>query len=103
MNRMGQGVERNITEAIKWFRKGAELGNADCKWGLGQCYLDGKEVQQDSVQAYALFSAAIDGVENPDQKQAMAEKRDELGKGLSADQLKRAESLIIEWKAKGKK
>lgn len=36
------------------------------------------------------------------QKQAMSEKRDKLGKGLSAEQLKKAEQLAQEWMKKGK-
>jgi hypothetical protein len=100
---MGQGIEPNVTEAAKWFRKGAELGNADCIWGLGQCYLDGKGVKQDTIQAYALFSASLDGVENPAQKQAMTDRCDKLGQAMTADQLKKAEPLIQEWKEKGEK
>jgi uncharacterized protein len=103
MNAMGMGIKQDDLEAVRWFRKGVELGNNDCKWGLGQCYLDGKGVQQDTVQAYALFSVAIEGIENPQQKKAMADRRDKLGAALTAEQLKKTESLIEEWKAKGKK
>jgi TPR repeat protein len=103
MNAMGMGITRDAAEAVKWFRKGVELGDADCKWGLGQCYLDGKGVPQDTIQAYALFSASLDGVKNPAQKQAMTERRDELGKALTAEQLKKTEPLIQEWKTKENK
>ena len=30
----GNGVEQNMTEAIKWFRKSAEQGNEDAKEAL---------------------------------------------------------------------
>ena len=103
MNAMGMGIEQDDLEAVRWFRKGAELGNADCKWGLGQCYLDGKGVQQDSVMAYSLYSASLDGVEHPEQKKAMTARRDELGEALTAEQLKKAEPIIQEWKAQEKK
>jgi TPR repeat protein len=103
MNSMGMGIKQDNLEAIKWFRKGAELGNADCIWGLGHCYLDGRGVPQDSVQAYALYAASLDGFMNPEQKQAYSERCIELGKRLTEEQLKRAEPLIAEWKAKGNK
>ena len=100
---MGQGVKPDAAEVAKLFHKGAELGNADCIWGLGQCYLSGKGVQLDTVMAYALFSASLDGVENPEQKKAMTERCDKLGKALTTEQLKKAEPLIQEWKDKEKK
>jgi TPR repeat protein len=100
MNAMGMGIEQNDSEAVRLFRKGAELGSADCKWGLGQCYLDGKGVKQDSVLAYSLYSASLNTVENPEQKKAMTERCNKLGKALTAEQLKKAEPLIQEWKTK---
>jgi len=96
------GLEENEEEALRWYRKGAELGNADCIWGLGRCYLRGQGVQVDSVKAYALCFASLDGVEHPQQKEAMTTKCDELGKALTAEQLTEAEPIIQEWKAKVK-
>jgi TPR repeat protein len=100
LNARGMGIDQDDAEAVRWYRKGAELGNADCMWGLGRCYLRAKGVQQDSVMAYALCSASLDGVENPDQKKAMTEKRDELGKSMTAAQLDKAGPIIREWKNK---
>lgn len=100
MHARGMGVEKNFTEAATWFRKGAELGNGDCMWGLGQCHLDGTGVPQDSILAYALYTVAVDRTENPEQKQAMAQRKDELGKALTAEQLTKAEPIIQEWKAR---
>ncbi|UCG62158.1 MAG: sel1 repeat family protein [Candidatus Zixiibacteriota bacterium] len=102
MNAAGMGIEKNEEEAIRLFRKGAELGNADCCWGLGQCYLDGKGVQQDSVMAYALFSASLAGVAHPEQKKAMTAARDKMGEALTEEQLKKAGPIIEEWEAKVK-
>ena len=98
----GQGVAQDYAEAFKWFHKGAELGNGDCFWGLGQCYWEGKGVEKDLVQGAALFSAAIEGTENPEQKQAMTERRNELCKEFTPEQMKEADRLAAEWKAKGR-
>lgn len=100
---MGQGVKPDAAEAAKLFRKGAELGNADCIWGLGQCYLTGKGVQLDTVMAYAMFSASLDGVGNPEQKKAMTARRDQLGNALTPAQLTKADPIIKDWRAKLKK
>lgn len=96
----GQGVKADPSEAVKWYRRGADLGNPEAKWMLGRCYQEGTGLAKDIVQACALFSAAIDGVEDSAQKRGMTEKRDKLRKELNADQLKEAERLAEEWKAK---
>lgn len=102
MNAMGMGIEKNEKEAVQWYRKGAELGNADCIWGLGRCYLKGAGVEVDSVMAYALCFASLDGVEHPEQKKAMTAKCEEMGKALTAEQLKQTGPIVEEWKTKMK-
>jgi len=102
MNVAGMGIEKNEEDAAGLFRKGAELGNADCLWAWPM--LSWRQgVQQDTIMAYALYSASLDGVENPEQKKAMTARRDKLGEALSAEQLKKAEPIIQEWKAKAEK
>jgi TPR repeat protein len=99
----GIGVEQNENEALVWLRRGANLGSGDCMWGLGQSYLKGLGVEVDSVMAYALMSACLDGIHFPEQKKAIMAKRDELGKALTENQLTKAEPIIEEWKGKVKK
>lgn len=91
-----------VTEAAEWFLKGATLGDPEAQWSLGQCYFSGKGVTKDLVKAYALYSAASDGVENPPQKKGMSERRDKVGKELSAQQLNEANEMSKEWKNKQK-
>lgn len=38
----GLGVKRNDAEAVKWYKKAAELGNADAITNLGIMYENGK-------------------------------------------------------------
>ena len=96
----GQGGDPDAREGAHWFRVGAELGSAESQWSLGQCYLMGKGVVRDSVQAYALCSAAAAGAENPEQKKGMGERCDQLGKCLSQHQLAEGQRLAAEWKAR---
>jgi TPR repeat protein len=96
----GLGVEQNDEEALVWFRRGAELGNADCMWGLGRSYLKGVAVEVDSVMAYALWTACLNGIKFPQQKKTIESELDELGKALTADQLAQAKPIVGEWKSK---
>ena len=99
----GIGVEQNDEEALVWFRRGADLGNGDCMWGLGRSYLKGVAVEVDSVMAYALWTACLDGIKFPQQKKAIESQQDELGKALTAEQLAQAEPIIKKWKGKVEK
>jgi len=100
---MGQGVKQDDAEAVKWFRKGSELGSADAQWNLGKCYQVGQGVAKDNVQAYALWVAAIDGAEDPDQKAGMSEQLDKLGNEMTPEQVVQAKELSKEWTAKRNK
>src|SRR6266481_4879312 len=40
----GEGVAKDFSEAVKWFRKSAEQGFAQAQGYLGRCYLRGEGV-----------------------------------------------------------
>jgi len=42
---IGEGVEKNLEEAVKWYRKGAEQGNSDGEFNLGYCYHFGQGIE----------------------------------------------------------
>ena len=42
--RMGEGVNKDVTEAVKWYRKAAEQDNAEAQLGLGGLYFKGEGV-----------------------------------------------------------
>ena len=52
---LGCGVEKNETEAVKWYSKSAEQMNARAMYKLGCFYKDGKSVPQDYQKAYEYF------------------------------------------------
>ena len=56
----GQGVERNYTEAVKWFRRAAVQGLAEAQFNLGSCYLNGEGVEQNKKEAANWFRRAAD-------------------------------------------
>lgn len=48
-------------EAVKWYKKFAENGNAEYQYKLGLCYFDGKGVLKDRKTAKYWFKKAADG------------------------------------------
>ncbi|MBR6435151.1 MAG: SEL1-like repeat protein, partial [Thermoguttaceae bacterium] len=55
----GDGVPKDYAEAVKWFRKAAELGNAKAQYSLAWCYTDGEGVPQDKTEAEKWFQKAV--------------------------------------------
>jgi TPR repeat protein len=54
----GRGVEKNVAEAVKWYRKAAEQTNAYAQYNLGVCYMNGEGVEKDIVEATAWYRKA---------------------------------------------
>jgi hypothetical protein len=48
----GDGVPKNVSEAVKWWRKAAEQGQVDSQYMLGATYIDGDEgIPKDYAEA----------------------------------------------------
>ena len=54
----GEGVVKDDKEAVKWYRKAAELGNAGAMNNLCFKYANGEGVVKDTVEAYGWFNVA---------------------------------------------
>lgn len=52
---LGEGVGKDFSQAVIWFRKSAEQGNAPGQCSLGICYANGKGVPQDYTQAVKWY------------------------------------------------
>ena len=55
-----KGVEQDDRQAVKWYRKAAEQGNADAQKALGRMYENGKGVKQDDREAAKWFRKAAE-------------------------------------------
>ena len=55
----GFGVEKNVPEAVKWFRRSAELNCPDAFYQLGICYENGEGVAVDLNEAEAWYRKAL--------------------------------------------
>lgn len=51
----GRGVEKDTAKATELFRKGAELGDANCQHSYGCRLMNGEGVPKDAKQAFELF------------------------------------------------
>jgi uncharacterized protein len=56
----GRGVPQDYAEAMKWYRKAADKGNARAQFNLGFMYYDGKGVPQNYAEAMKWFRKAAD-------------------------------------------
>ena len=56
----GQGVRQDYTQAVQWYRKAAEQGDAQAQLALGLRYATGQGVRQDIVIAKEWFGKACD-------------------------------------------
>jgi len=86
--RNGKGVRQNYQQTLKWYRKGAMLGNAMAQTGLAYLYYKGLGVPQDNVQAYAWFDIAVEGGHDGGKK-----IRDWLAKTMPAGELEEGKDL----------
>ena len=58
----GNGVSKNSSMAVYWYRKAAEQGYANAQYNLGYCYERGEGVPQDmSLARYWIKEAAKKG------------------------------------------
>lgn len=57
---MGNGIGKDISEAVKWYKKSAELGHAGAQYRLGMCYHEGKGVKKDLKKALKWYRNAVE-------------------------------------------
>lgn len=55
MYEIGQGVEQNYSEAVKWYQKAAEQGDAEAQNSLGTMCRSGLGTEQDFNEAMNWF------------------------------------------------
>ena len=56
----GDGVEQDYAQALEWYQKAADAGNAEAMNRLGDCYFHGRGVEADYAQAMEWYQKAAD-------------------------------------------
>lgn len=60
MYQYGYGVTKNKSEAVKWYRRGSELGDADSMNSLADCLLKGIGIDKDIDEAIQWYRKAAE-------------------------------------------
>lgn len=89
----GMHVEKDASEAAKWYRKAAERNNVTAQFSLGTLYENGEGVNRDLEEAYFWYNLA----EKKNDKDAQRLRR-ELELRLSADQISRVKGRLATWR-----
>ena len=80
---MGRGVAQDYTQAVFWYRKAAEQGDASAQDGLGEIYDNGYGVRQDYAQAVAWYRKAAVPATTPTRVARRFRPRPRRGEELS--------------------
>jgi TPR repeat protein len=69
----GKGTEKYSAKALKWFRRGSELGDAHAMQDLGFCYHNGSGVDRSDEQAKYWFEKSLELVDDAYIRMCIAE------------------------------
>jgi uncharacterized protein len=99
------GVSQDYAEAMKWFRKAADQGDAVGQYYIGLMYYNGKTVPQDYVLAYMRLNLASTraSARGKEKRDKAKENRENLTSKLTSAQIAEAQRLAREWKPKKEK
>jgi len=84
----GQNVSTDYNKSFEWFEKAALQGDVEAQRSLGGMYFLGEGVSKDNIKAYAFINIAFYKGDV-----ASKEMRDVLQKGMTSDQISKAEEL----------
>ena len=90
----GQGVTKDLAQALIWHNKAAELGQVWSQLAVGRFYESGYSVTQCNQTAYFWYAIAA---ENSQEKLPFVLLRDEIAAKLSSDQKTAADMRVEAW------
>jgi hypothetical protein len=94
---IGQGVPQDYAQAVAWWRKAAEQGEAEAQWRLGYLYFNGSGVPQDFAEAYFWYDLAAAGKLDAPFAKDVATLRDAIASHLTPDDLSREQERARKW------
>ena len=71
----GRGVAKDMQQAVSWFRRAAEQGDAQALFFMGLCCARGEGVAKDEIESYAYWNLAGLKLESARENLAMLEKK----------------------------
>ena len=58
----GEGVTKDVAEAVRWYRKAADAGDTKAMFNLGVLYRKGEGVAQDPIDGVAFGPYTLAGL-----------------------------------------
>jgi TPR repeat protein len=93
--------QADYAEALKWFRLGADQGDARAQLDLGVMYLNGQGVPQNYVQAHMWSNlAASSSTLKKEEHNTAVRNRDLVASKMTPAQIAEAQKRASEWKLK---
>jgi len=94
-------VTQDYAQAVKWYRKAAEQGDADAQFNLALMYDNGQGVPQDYVQAHMWLNLAAAGLPPGEDRDSAVKNRDIVAKLMTPAQIAEAQRLAGKWRPSG--
>lgn len=94
------GVPQDYTQAVAWYRKAAERGNAHAQLFLGTLYFIGEHLPEDYVLAHMWLNLAASYADDPADRGKAAKLREQAASVMTPEQIAEAQRLAREWKPK---
>ncbi len=94
----GEDVPQDYPQAVQWLNRAAQRGHIQAQHNLGLLYYEGKGAERDPLRAYFWLKVAV--LQGDDASQ---EPLKVVAKGMSADQVRQAESQAEDWMRNYKK
>ena len=95
----GRGVPHDDTEAVAWYRRAAEQGQANAQYFLGFMYDLGRGVTQDDVEAHMWYTLAASRSTLPALARFAARARDDVADRMTPADRSEAQRRAREWHA----
>src|SRR6266446_4285730 len=92
----GRGVSLDHAQAVQWWRRAAEQGDASAQFNLGLSYRDGRGLPQDYSEALMWLTVASTRMPDAD-RQGAAAARDALARDLPPAQVAAADKRARAW------
>jgi TPR repeat protein len=102
MHFYGRGFAEDRPKGIEWYRKAAELGDAESQFMLGWCYRNGLTLPTDKVKALMWMTLSMDSFDESEsglRDRAYKEQQD-LKDEMKPEQIRLAVELAEEWERK---
>ncbi|MEM7169280.1 MAG: tetratricopeptide repeat protein [Pseudomonadota bacterium] len=95
--RYGQGLEKSLPEALRWWTMAAEHGSVGAQFALGDIYSGGYKLERDYVLSYMWFDIIAQQTDNELFAPVAQSTRDALLAHMTDAQVAKAKQMSADW------